>query len=249
MNFLSLFSGIGGFDLALYNAGLKVDNHFFSEVDRHAVEFFRRHFPNARALGDVRQIDYTSLPRGDWIITGSPPCQPFSSAGKKKGEADSRNLFPETIRSIQGLRPCFAIFENVPGVLDYVDGKILPRIEDIGYKTETIYLQARIVGADHKRERLWIIAYPDGIDVETRMVFFRAETSSLFKRYNQSRFSPKRWRDAVCSADRGYDGVPKGVGIKCLGNAIVPQCAELFFMLPFFDKWREPGDIFSGGGA
>jgi DNA (cytosine-5)-methyltransferase 1 len=247
MNFLSLFSGIGGFDIAAQNAGLIFDNHFFSEVDEYAIKIFKQHFPNAGALGDVRGIDYAALSGGDWIITGSPPCQPFSIAGEKKGKADNRNLFPETIRAIRGLRPCFAIFENVFEVLDYVDGEILPQIEDIGYKTETIYLQARTIGADHKRGRLWIIAYPHGFNGGTWMGIFNAGKTVL-GRYNQSRFSPKRWMDTVNSIAGGNDGVSKRVGIQCLGNAIVPQCAELFFMLPFFDKWREFKIFPLGGG-
>jgi DNA (cytosine-5)-methyltransferase 1 len=238
-NYLSLFSGIGGFDLAMRNAGLIPDNHFFSEVDKYATKVFKRHFPDAKEIGDAQKIDYTALPGGDWIITGSPPCQPFSSAGKKKGKADNRNLFPETIRAIRGLKPRFAIFENVFGVLDYVDGEILPRIEDIGYKTESIYLQARTIGADHTRGRLWIIAYPDSFDGEPWMGALKASAASLFNRYSQSRFSPQRWMDAVCKAAGSNDGVSKRMGIKCYGNAIVPLCAELFFMLPCFDKWRE----------
>jgi DNA-cytosine methyltransferase len=241
VNYLSLFSGIGGFDIALSNTGIKPDNHYFSEVDNHAIRIFKRHFPGATGLGDVREINYTALPGGDWIIAGSPPCQPFSCAGKKEGKADNRNLFPETIRAIRGLRPCFAIFENVFEVLDYVDGEILPEIENCGYKTEAIYLQARTIGADHKRGRMWIIAYPDSLDVETWMGFFNASEKAVFNRCDQPRFSPKRWMDAVCQAAGGNDGVSKRVGIKCYGNAIVPQCAELFFMLPFFDRWREPG--------
>jgi DNA (cytosine-5)-methyltransferase 1 len=194
----------------------------------------------------VRTIDYSFLPRGDWVITGSPPCQPFSNAGGKKGKQDKRNLFPETIRAIQGLRPCIAIFENVFEVLDYVDGEILPAIENCGYKTETVYLPARTIGADHKRGRLWIIAYSDRLDVET-WLGVRAKEKAVFDRYSQSCFSPKRWMDAVGSASRGNNGLSERVGIKCLGNAIVPQCVELFFMLPIFDKWRIQYPSFRGG--
>jgi DNA (cytosine-5)-methyltransferase 1 len=248
MNFLSLFSGIGGFDLAARNAGISLDNHYFSEIDKHAIGIFKNHFPGARALGDVRTIDYSSLPGGEWIIAGSPPCQPFSNAGGKKGKADNRNLFPETIRAIRGLRPCIAIFENVFEVLDYVDGEILPQIENCGYKTETLYLPARTIGADHKRGRLWIIAYPRGFNVEA-WVGVRAKETAVFDRCNQSCFSPKRWMDTVGAASRGNDGLSKRVGIKCLGNAIVPQCAELFFMLPIFDKWRIQVLPLGGGGG
>jgi hypothetical protein len=95
---------------------------------------------------------------------------------------------------------------------------------------------------------VWIIAYPDGFNVETWMGFFNASEKAVFNRCNQSRFSPDRWMDAVRKAAGGNDEVSKRVGIKCYGNAIVPQCAELFFMLPFFDKWREPGTLPLGGG-
>jgi DNA (cytosine-5)-methyltransferase 1 len=247
MNMLSLFSGIGGFDLAAQIAGIKAENHFFSEVDKYAIGNFTKHFPAAIALGDARKINYALLPRGDWIITGSPPCQPFSNAGKKKGKEDDRNLFPETIRAMEGLRPCFAIFENVFEVLDYVDGEILPAIEDIGYKTETICLCARAVGANHNRKRLWIIAYPDRFDVETWVGIFKESEKKIFRKSNQSRYDPKRWMESVYSVAGGDDGLSKRVGIKSLGNAIVPQIPELFFMLPFFDKWREAPAPAGGG--
>jgi DNA (cytosine-5)-methyltransferase 1 len=82
VNFLSLFAGIGGFDLAAYNAGLRFDKHFFSEVDDYAVKVFQKRFPDAIALGDVRNIRGTQLPNGEWIITGGFPCQDLSCAGR-----------------------------------------------------------------------------------------------------------------------------------------------------------------------
>jgi DNA (cytosine-5)-methyltransferase 1 len=244
MNFLSLFSGIGGFDLAARRAGLTFENHYFSEVDDYAIKNFGQNFPGAIPLGDARKINYAVLPRGEYIITGSPPCQPFSNAGKKKGAEDGRNLFPETIRAIRELRPCFAIFENVFEALDYVDGEILPAIEDIGYQTETFCIYARTVGANHNRKRLFIAAYPDRLNEETRMGFYKSpqKAAAVFKGNYQERFSPKRWVESVNRIAGGNDGISARVGIDNLGNAIVPLCAELFFMLPVFDRWRLPPD-------
>jgi DNA (cytosine-5)-methyltransferase 1 len=241
--FLSLFAGISGFDLAAYWAGLRFDGHYFSEIDKYAADVFQKRFPEAIALGDVRRIEYGKLPKGDWIVAGGPPCQPFSNAGKKLHREDTRNLWPEAARVMAELRPAVCIFENVFESLEYVDGEILPQIEDIGYKTLPVCLSARAIGADHTRKRLWIVAYPDGLDGETWLGFFNAHENAVFNRCCQSRFSPKRWMDAVREAAGGNDGVSERVGIKCYGNAIVPQCAELFFMLPFFDRWRVPGGV------
>jgi hypothetical protein len=89
-----------------------------------------------------------------------------------------------------------------------------------------------------QKQRQWIIAYPDRLNAETWMGIFAANEKEICDRYSQSRFEPKWWMDAVYSHAGGNDGVSGRVGIKHLGNAIVPQCAELFFMLPCFDKWR-----------
>jgi DNA (cytosine-5)-methyltransferase 1 len=243
--FLDLCSGIGGFALAAYWAGLRFDGHYFSEVDKYAIDIFQKRFPEAIPLGDVREIDYGKLPKGEWVIAGGPPCQPFSLQGRRLQEKDRRNMWPEAIKAVRELRPHIAVFENVYGVLDYLDEYILPAIESEGYKTETVCIPAYAFGADHKRERWWVIAYT-GSNGLSRLPVQQ-------KLYCQERFKKTSFESlSVCNRAGGLgtfpriqgedNGIPDRVDrLKCLGNAIVPQCAELIFNLPVFDKWRKTG--------
>jgi DNA (cytosine-5)-methyltransferase 1 len=240
--FLSLFSGIGGFDLAAHRAGLRFDGHYFSETDGYAAGLFQKRFPEAVPLGDVRSIDYGKLPEGEWVIAGGPPCQPFSVAGKRLRRKDTRNLWPETVRAIRGLGPAACLFENVTASLEYLDGEILPEIECQGYKTLPLCLSARTVGACHTRKRLWIVAYPDRLDVESR-VGVCEDTREVSPGDTEKGFSPERWIQAVGSASRSNDGYAAGMAVRAAGNAVVPACAELIFMLPVFDGWRLGGLI------
>jgi DNA (cytosine-5)-methyltransferase 1 len=162
--FLSLFAGIGGFDLAAYRAGLRFDGHYFSEVDKYAIDVFQKRFPEAIPMGDIRRIDYGKLPKGEWCVTGGFPCQPHSVAGKRKGAADERDLWPECARMLRELRPSIAVFENVPGLLisgggEFFNG-ILSDISESGYDAEWRIISALDVGAPHRRERIWIVVYP-----------------------------------------------------------------------------------------
>jgi DNA (cytosine-5)-methyltransferase 1 len=115
--FLDLFSGIGGFALAAYWAGLRFDRHYFSEIEPYAVELYKKRFPEAVFLGDIKSVDYSKLPRGEWLVTAGFPCQPHSDAGKKRGAEDERDLWPECRRMLRELRPRIALFENVRGIL------------------------------------------------------------------------------------------------------------------------------------
>lgn len=166
MNFLDLFSGLGGFPLAAYWSRLQAENHYFSEVDPYAVSIYQRRFPDAVALGDCRVIEYGSLPAGEWMLCGGFPCQPHSLAGKREAGADERDLWPECARALRELRPAVAVFENVPGLFSSDGGRffnrVLSDIAALGYDAEWTVISALDVGAPHLRKRVWIIAYADG---------------------------------------------------------------------------------------
>jgi DNA (cytosine-5)-methyltransferase 1 len=167
MNFyLDLFSGIGGFALGAYRAGLRFDAHCFSEVDPYAVSIYQKRFPEAIPLGDVRKVNYEKLPKGNWIVTGGFPCQPHSVAGKREGAGDGRDLWPECARMLGELRPAIAVFENVPGLLISNGGRffnrVLSDISQSGYDAEWKIIPASYAGARHERKRVWIVAYPSG---------------------------------------------------------------------------------------
>src|SRR3990167_11506977 len=111
----SLFSGIGGIDLGLERVGMEIV--WQVEIGEYEREVLARHWPNARRYGDIREIDPSELERVD-LLCGGFPCQPFSHAGRRAGVADDRWLWPQFIRFIRALRPCYVLVENVPGLFD-----------------------------------------------------------------------------------------------------------------------------------
>ena len=165
--FLDLFSGIGGFALGTYWAGLRFDEHYFSEVNDYAIKVYQQRFPDAIGLGDIRKIRGQDLPKGDWITCGGFPCQDISVAGKGAGLAGERSgLWFEYARLIGEVRPRYAIMENV-GALSFRGlDTVLGSLAEIGYDAEWCDIRASDVGAPHKRERIWIVGYPhdDGFD-------------------------------------------------------------------------------------
>jgi len=186
MNYLDLFSGIGGFPLGAYWAGMRFDEHYFSEVDEYAIKVYRQRFPGAIPLGDITKIDTARLmadsasqglerqkpTRGngreqglstecDWLITGGFPCTDISIAGKGAGIRGSRSgLWFEMWRIIRDLRPRFAIIENVGAITHRGLDTVLANLAEIGMDAEWQDIRASDVDAPHRRERIWIVAYP-----------------------------------------------------------------------------------------
>jgi DNA (cytosine-5)-methyltransferase 1 len=160
-----MFAGIGGFALGAKWAGLEFDGHYFSEIDKYAISIYKRRFPRAIGLGDVKSVGYAELPCGDWSVSGGFPCQPHSVAGKRRAAEDERDLWPECRRMLCELRPRVALFENVPGLFVSDGGGfftgILWDIAESGYDAEWRVISAHDVGAPHLRKRVWIVAYPN----------------------------------------------------------------------------------------
>ena len=154
----SLFSGIGGFDLGLERAGMKVI--WQSEIDPFACKVLKKHWPNVPNLGDITKVDWTNIERPD-VICGGYPCQPFSTAGKRGGNTDPRHLWPAMFNAICNLRPRYALMENVRGHLSMGFGDVLGDLASIGFNAEWQVIPAAAVGAPHKRDRVFIVAYPD----------------------------------------------------------------------------------------
>ena len=155
----SLFSGIGGFDLAAEWMGW--ENVFQVEWDPYCQKVLAKNFPNVKRYGDIKEF------KGEAgavdILTGGFPCQPFSHAGKRKGESDDRYLWPEYLRVIREIKPTYVLGENVAGLVSMEDGKTLEGIftdlEGEGYQVESFIIPACGVGAWHRRDRIWIVAY------------------------------------------------------------------------------------------
>jgi DNA (cytosine-5)-methyltransferase 1 len=154
----SLFSGIGGMDLGLERAGLKVI--WQSEIDPYCCKVLKKHWPEVPNHGDIRTIEWERIKRPD-VICGGYPCQPFSAAGKRRGEQDPRHLWPLMLDAIRHFRPRYAVMENVRGHLSLGFGTVLGDLANLGFNAEWQVLPASAFGAPHRRDRLFIVAYPD----------------------------------------------------------------------------------------
>lgn len=156
----SLFSGIGGLDLGLERAGMRVI--WQSEINPYASRVLAKHWPDVPNLGDVTTIDWSSVERPD-LICGGFPCQPASGAGRQLGVDDERWMWPEFARCLRVVRPEWVLVENVPGLLTVNDGRafsdVMGTLADLGYDTEWECIPAAAVGAPHLRYRVFIVAH------------------------------------------------------------------------------------------
>ena len=159
MNVLDLFSGIGGFSVGLEATG-KFKTIGFCEKDKFCQKVLQKHWQGTTIFEDIRDIDGTKI-KAD-VITGGFPCQPFSTAGKRKGTEDDRYLFPEMLRIIKETQARWVVGENVQGIVNMSEGKVLQGIhndlETIGYEVQSFIIPASSQGAWHKRNRVWIVA-------------------------------------------------------------------------------------------
>lgn len=156
----SLFSGIGGLDLGLEWAGMQVA--WQAETDPWCAGVLARHWPDVPNHGDVTALNPASCAPVD-LICGGFPCQPVSQAGLRKGRADERWLWPAFARVVGDLRPRWVLVENTPGLRSARRemGGILADLAALGYDTEWESITAAALGAPHRRDRIFIVAYPD----------------------------------------------------------------------------------------
>ena len=156
----SLFSGIGGFDLAAEWMGWENIFHCeWMEFPRKVLEY---HFPNADSLIDICKTDFKKYEGTIDIISGGFPCQPFSTAGKRKGTNDERYLWGEMLRAIQEIKPQYVIAENVFGITNIDGGLVFEQVcvdlETEGYEVQPFIIPAAAKNAPHRRDRCWFIA-------------------------------------------------------------------------------------------
>lgn len=154
----SLFSGIGGLELGLECAGLG-PVLWQVEIDPFCREVLEAHWPKARRFEDVQKVGKKQLENVD-VICGGFPCQGASLAGKGLGLADPRTgLWREYARIVREIRPRFVVVENVPGLLRRGLDVVVSDLANAGYEVEATRLAAADVGAPHKRERIFLVAY------------------------------------------------------------------------------------------
>ncbi len=174
----SLFSGIGGFDLASEWMGWK--NYLSCEIADFPNKILEHYWPDAYHHRDVKTLNYETINNelserfgkqwrdDDIILTGGFPCQPYSSAGKRLGKEDERHLWPEMLRIISEIKPKFIVGENVFGLLNWNGGMVFAEVcsdlEHQGYEITPVVIPAAAVNAPHGRDRIWFIAYSNGND-------------------------------------------------------------------------------------
>lgn len=157
----SLFSGIGGFDLAASWMGW--ENVFHCEINPFGQKILKYYWPDAITYSDITKTDF-SIHRGEIdVLTGGFPCQPYSLAGKRKGTEDERHLWPEMLRAIREINPVWIVGENVFGIVNWDGGVVFEHIqadlEAEGYEVQPYVLPACGVNAPHRRDRVWFIAH------------------------------------------------------------------------------------------
>ena len=249
---LDLFSGIGGFSLGLERTG-GFETVAFCEIEPFPRKVLAKHWPGVPCYEDVRTLTAERLATdgiaGVDVITGGFPCQDVSTAGKRAGlvEGTRSGLYVEVIRLARELRPSFIVMENVAGLLSGPSeqrggwfGRVLGDLAALGYNAEWENIPASALGAPHRRERVWIVAYPDQIDGVPRV-----RPGSIL--LHNPAFVPAEWNSPAGDAyedcarepwfvggmpvpvlDRVPNGFPNGPHrVAALGNAVVPQIPEL----------------------
>ena len=163
MRHLDLCSGIGGFALAARWMGWETVG--FAEIDPFASAVLSKHWPGVPNYGDIATIPDGI---GADILTAGFPCQPYSVAGQRLGEADDRAIWPLVIAVVRRVQPGWCVFENVAGIINMALDDVLSDLEAEGYEVGTVVLPACAVNAPHRRDRVWIVAHAGRFDSDRR---------------------------------------------------------------------------------
>ena len=166
----SLFSGIGGFDLAAEWMGW--ENKFHCEWNEFGQKVLKYYWPESELFTDITKSDFTKYADKIDVLTGGFPCQPYSMAGKRLGKEDERHLWPEMLRAIRDIKPRWVIGENVLGLVNWNGGLVFHEVqtdlEAQGYEVFPYVLPACGVNAPHLRFRIFFVAYSDNKGGSTR---------------------------------------------------------------------------------
>jgi DNA (cytosine-5)-methyltransferase 1 len=221
----SLFTGIGGIDLGLERTG-GFTVSYQVEKDPWCRRVLKKHWPDVARYDDITTLDPSTLPPVDVLCAGWP-CQPVSQAGEQKGTLDDNWLWPYVVKFIRNVAPRITILENVSGLFasgrGTTFGQVVGDLASLRYDCEWALLRAdHTVGAPHRRERVWIVAYANhegqsslSFDEESRVF-----VPSLKQRHRRWPSPPK--------LDRMAPGIPEGMDrLVGLGNSVIPHTSEL----------------------
>ena len=202
----SLFSGIGGFDLAAHWMGW--DNIFHCEWNPFGQKVLKHHFPNSISYNDITKTDFTVHEGRIDILTGGFPCQPYSTAGLRKGKADERHLFPEMLRAIKEIKPRWVIGENVRGLVSWNGGMVFNEVcddlEREGYEVQPFLIPAAGVNAPHQRQRVWFVAHSNDKGRSGKPGEIQKENGEISERNNNAEFSNSS--NAIIANTNGIGG-------------------------------------------
>ncbi len=215
MRHIDLFSGIGGFALAIEKIWPNSD-HIFCDNDSYCQKLLKLRFPHSKIYGDIKEIK--SITDSDWlglqksgekqqadrrrqlfkvdILTGGFPCQPFSQAGKRRGTSDDRYLWPEMLRVIRLTNPRWVIAENVRGLLTMQNGLVFEQVcldlEASGYEVQPLIIPAVAVNAPHRRDRIWFIAHAISNPTNRKKKSGKLSKAPDKQKQNGSQYGPAR---------------------------------------------------------
>ena len=248
----SLFSGIGGFDLAAEWCGW--ENVFHCEWNTFGQKVLKHHFPKSISYNDITKTDF-SIHRGDIdIISGGFPCQPYSSAGKRLGKEDERHLWPEMLRAIREIQPSWVVGENVRGLTNWNGGLVFDEVqselETEGYEVLPFLLPACAVNAPHRRDRIWFLAYSESArarqnigglwglsercNTREKTSTVASDTKNIGQKYALENGELERRRFRQSDKRNAWDSFPS-VSPICGGDDGLPK--ELDGIT--FSKWRQ----------
>jgi len=241
----SLFSGIGGFDLAAEWMGW--ENVFHCEINEFNKKVLRKHFKDSISYGNIKETDFTKHKGSIDVLTGGFPCQPYSGVGQRKGKEDDRHLWPEMLRAIGEIQPPWVVGENVRGFINWSNGLVFDEVQDDleakGYEIAPFLLPSCAVDANHVRTRIFIIAHSKSFRRHTvdqnkqdgRKGFNMEvieQTKNEWRRFGFDIYNNLEWPNdkSIGRLSRNDDGLSKGMDrLNGIGNAIVPQVVYEIF--------------------
>ena len=235
---ISLFTGIGGFDLAAETLDWNI--LFQSEIDDYCIQVLNKRYPNIPKYGNINEIDATKFAGYVDVVAGGFPCQPFSNAGLQQGKEDPRFLWPQMYRVIQECRPNWVIAENVLGLISNANGLVFEQVctdlEREGYKVQPFVIPAAGKDSFQERKRVWIVACLNSFGSKKDKV----TSGEHFKAFRQTKKQLpgcahfESWFQSVryySELDGVVYGIPNWMDrTHALGNAIDPRVAYEFLI-------------------
>lgn len=239
LKILDLFSGIGGFSYASEHLVGGFETVAFCEIDKFCQRVLKKNFPNKPIYNDIKDLkdETAGLGRID-VVCGGFPCQPFSliRAGERKGTKDDRYLWGEMFEISKMVKASWIIGENVVGLQSMGLEQILLDLESEGYQAQVFNIPALSCGANHQRQRLWIVAHSGGSHRSRTWESVGLEKGHMpNNRYFDVRKNASTNWKSESRIHRGDDGLSQGMDtirrkrLRSLGNSICPQVAAQIF--------------------